>query len=188
MKSAHLRSELFTERSLSSGSSRAICVHVGRTHGRRAGAVGHALGAPGSEHTPELGDGIELETWYGNLVAEIVHDGPFDEAGVRRSSGSSGSSSTAATRSRGILRRSTSRVPATSYSGRSSATRSTRSRTASASAGRETAQQRSPGPLRPSSSDRPGDTRLDVHHARDALDEAGQHAPRNPHPSARRRS
>ena len=38
---------------------------------------------PVSEHTPELGPGIRLETWYGNLVAEIVHDGPFDEAGVQ---------------------------------------------------------------------------------------------------------
>src|SRR5512133_2989179 len=38
---------------------------------------------PVPEHTPELGPGIGLETWYGNLVAEIVHDGPFDEAGVQ---------------------------------------------------------------------------------------------------------
>ena len=38
---------------------------------------------PVPEHTPELGPGIRLETWYENLVAEIVHDGPFDEAFVQ---------------------------------------------------------------------------------------------------------
>ncbi len=34
------------------------------------------------DHTPELGCGITLETWYGHLVAEIVYEGPFGEAQV----------------------------------------------------------------------------------------------------------
>ena len=35
---------------------------------------------PVPDHTPELGGGIVLETWYGRLTAEIVHVGPFDDA------------------------------------------------------------------------------------------------------------
>ena len=50
-------------------------------HAREEWITRWALPVPG--HTPELGYGIELETWYGNLVAEIVHDGRFDEAGVQ---------------------------------------------------------------------------------------------------------
>lgn len=38
---------------------------------------------PVPDHTPELGDGIRLETWYGHPVAEIVHQGPFGEEEVR---------------------------------------------------------------------------------------------------------
>jgi hypothetical protein len=37
---------------------------------------------PVPDHTPELGSGIELETWYGHPVAEIVHEGAFGEADV----------------------------------------------------------------------------------------------------------
>lgn len=39
---------------------------------------------PVPDHTPELGGGIVLETWYGRPTAEIVHEGPFgdDEVAV----------------------------------------------------------------------------------------------------------
>jgi hypothetical protein len=42
---------------------------------------------PVPDHTPELGAGIVLETWYGRPAAEIVHEGPFDDdevAAVKR--------------------------------------------------------------------------------------------------------
>jgi effector-binding domain-containing protein len=36
---------------------------------------------PVPDHTPDLGGGIELETWYGHPVAEVVHVGtPADRA------------------------------------------------------------------------------------------------------------
>jgi hypothetical protein len=38
---------------------------------------------PVPDHTPDLGDGIKLETWYGHLVAEVVHEGPFNDAEVQ---------------------------------------------------------------------------------------------------------
>jgi effector-binding domain-containing protein len=38
---------------------------------------------PVPAHTPELGGGISLETWYGHPVAEILHKGPFGEAEVQ---------------------------------------------------------------------------------------------------------
>jgi hypothetical protein len=38
---------------------------------------------PVPDHTPELGCGIRLETWYGHPVAEIVHQGPFGEEEVQ---------------------------------------------------------------------------------------------------------
>jgi len=38
---------------------------------------------PVPDHTPELGPGIEVETWYGHLVAEITHEGPFGDAEVQ---------------------------------------------------------------------------------------------------------
>jgi effector-binding domain-containing protein len=31
------------------------------------------------DHTPDLESGIVLETWYGGLTAEIVHEGPFGD-------------------------------------------------------------------------------------------------------------
>lgn len=34
---------------------------------------------PVPDHTPELGSGIVLETWYGGLTAEAVHEGPFGD-------------------------------------------------------------------------------------------------------------
>jgi hypothetical protein len=37
---------------------------------------------PVPDHTPELGGGIVLETWYGRLTAEIVHVGSFDDAEI----------------------------------------------------------------------------------------------------------
>ena len=37
---------------------------------------------PVPDQTPELGSGIELETWYGRPVAEILHVGPFGAAMV----------------------------------------------------------------------------------------------------------
>jgi hypothetical protein len=38
---------------------------------------------PVPDHTPELGGGITLETWYGRPVAEITHEGPFGEKEVQ---------------------------------------------------------------------------------------------------------
>lgn len=37
---------------------------------------------PVPDHTPDLGDGIVLETWYGRLTAEIVHEGAFGDAEI----------------------------------------------------------------------------------------------------------
>jgi effector-binding domain-containing protein len=34
------------------------------------------------DHAPDLDNGIVLETWYGRLTAEIVHEGPFGDAGI----------------------------------------------------------------------------------------------------------
>ena len=34
------------------------------------------------DHTPDLGHGIVLETWYGRLTAEIVHEGAFGDAEI----------------------------------------------------------------------------------------------------------
>lgn len=42
---------------------------------------------PVPDHTPDLGSGILLETWYGGLTAEVVHEGPFGDeeiAAVKR--------------------------------------------------------------------------------------------------------
>jgi len=38
---------------------------------------------PVPDHTPELGGGIALETWYGQTVAEVVHEGPYGDAEVQ---------------------------------------------------------------------------------------------------------
>ncbi len=38
---------------------------------------------PVPDDTPELGDGIKLETWYGNLVAETLCSGDFEEDQVQ---------------------------------------------------------------------------------------------------------
>jgi hypothetical protein len=38
---------------------------------------------PVSEDASEPGGPVRLETWYGGLVAEILHEGPFDEDGVQ---------------------------------------------------------------------------------------------------------
>jgi hypothetical protein len=38
---------------------------------------------PVPDHTPELGGGIVLETWYGHPVAEVVHDGPFGDGEIK---------------------------------------------------------------------------------------------------------
>ncbi len=37
---------------------------------------------PVPDHSPELGGGIALETWYGRPTAEIVHEGPFGDHGL----------------------------------------------------------------------------------------------------------
>ena len=37
---------------------------------------------PVPDHTPDLGGGIVLETWYGQLTAEIVHEGPFGDTEI----------------------------------------------------------------------------------------------------------
>jgi hypothetical protein len=37
---------------------------------------------PVPDHTPELGGGIAVETWYGGLTAEVVHEGPFGDVEV----------------------------------------------------------------------------------------------------------
>jgi len=50
-------------------------------HPREEWVTRWALPVP--DHTPELGNGIRLETWYGHPVAEIVHKGPFGEGGVQ---------------------------------------------------------------------------------------------------------
>jgi len=38
---------------------------------------------PVPDHTPELGGGIVLETWYGRPTAEIVHQGPCDGSEIQ---------------------------------------------------------------------------------------------------------
>jgi effector-binding domain-containing protein len=37
---------------------------------------------PVPDHTPELGSGIVLETWYGRPTAEVVHEGAFGNSEV----------------------------------------------------------------------------------------------------------
>jgi hypothetical protein len=37
---------------------------------------------PVPDHTPELGGGIALETWYGHPVAEVLHEGEYGNAEV----------------------------------------------------------------------------------------------------------
>ena len=36
---------------------------------------------PVPDHTPDLGCGIELQTWYGHPVAELLHIGPYGTEG-----------------------------------------------------------------------------------------------------------
>jgi hypothetical protein len=38
---------------------------------------------PVPDHTPELGGGIVLETWYGRPTAEIIHEGAFGDEEVK---------------------------------------------------------------------------------------------------------
>jgi hypothetical protein len=49
-------------------------------HEREEWVAHWALPVP--DDVPELGEAIRLETWYGGLVAEILHEGPFDEQEV----------------------------------------------------------------------------------------------------------
>lgn len=37
---------------------------------------------PVPDGTTEVGTGITLETWYGQTTAEVVHEGPFDDAEI----------------------------------------------------------------------------------------------------------
>jgi hypothetical protein len=50
-------------------------------HPREEWVARWALPVP--DHTPELGPGIRLETWYGQPVGEIVHEGAFGDAEVQ---------------------------------------------------------------------------------------------------------
>ena len=69
-----------TQLGLKSGSLRARWPNASESP-REEWVARWALPVP--DHTPELGCGITLETWYGHLVAEILYEGPFGEAQVQ---------------------------------------------------------------------------------------------------------
>ena len=65
------------------GLNRVRCARAGRTRRPRRRSEWVARWAlPVPDHTPELGGGIVLETWYGRLTAEIVHEGAFGDAEI----------------------------------------------------------------------------------------------------------
>jgi len=75
------------------GALHSAIAQLGLESGRLCARWPNASSAPKSEwvarwalpvpdHTPELGNGIVLETWYGRLTAEIVHEGTFDDAEI----------------------------------------------------------------------------------------------------------